>query len=158
HTVTVRATDSAGLTFDKQFTIGVTNVNEPPTDIALSHASVAENSANGTVVGSLSDTDQDIGDSAPSTLTNNLADRVSICRNDIRGAGRTLPALRSPDLHAVTVQVTDSGGLTFDKQFTIGVANVNEAPTNIALSHASVAENSANGTVVGSLSDTDPDA
>ena len=46
----------------------------------------------------------------------------------------------------VTVQVTDIGGLTFDKVLTIALTNVNETPTNIALSNASVAENSANGT------------
>ncbi len=33
HTVTVRATDSSGLTFDRVVTIGVTNTNEAPTDI-----------------------------------------------------------------------------------------------------------------------------
>jgi hypothetical protein len=35
YTVCVRSTDSGALSFDKQFTISITNVNEPPTDISL---------------------------------------------------------------------------------------------------------------------------
>jgi hypothetical protein len=45
HQVTVRVTDSSNATFDKVFSIGVTNVNEGPTAISLSAASVAENAA-----------------------------------------------------------------------------------------------------------------
>src|SRR4029078_208478 len=58
----------------------------------------------------------------------------------------------------VTVRVTDQGGLTFDKNFTIGLTNVNEAPTNATLSGSSVAENATNGTVVGTVAGVDPDA
>ena len=36
--------------------------------------------------------------------------------------------------------VTDAANHTFDKNFTIAVTDVNEAPTNISLSNASVAE------------------
>lgn len=34
HSVTVRVTDSGGLTYDETFTITVTNVNEAPTETA----------------------------------------------------------------------------------------------------------------------------
>ena len=57
----------------------------------------------------------------------------------------------------ITVRATDTGGLTFDQTFTIAIGNVNEAPTNIALSNTTVAENSAVNTVVGALSGSDPD-
>src|SRR5256885_11369786 len=55
----------------------------------------------------------------------------------------------------ITVRVTDQGGLFLDKTFTIGVTNVNEAPTNATLSGSSVAENAANGTVVGTVSSSE---
>ena len=45
HAITVRVTDQAGLTFDKTFTIKVTNINEAPTNATLSGGTVAENSA-----------------------------------------------------------------------------------------------------------------
>ncbi len=154
--VTVRVTDSGGLTFDKSFTIGVTNVNEAPTDISLSGNTVAENSANGTVVGALSALDPDAGDTATFSLINNAGGLFAINGNQLVVAGPL--DYETATSEQVTVRATDSGGLTHDKTFTIGVTNVNEAPTNILLSSNTVAENSANGTVVGTLSALDPDA
>ena len=61
-TVQVTATDAGGLSYSEDFTINVTNVNEVATDIALSNANVAENAA-GAVIGTLSTTDPDAGDS-----------------------------------------------------------------------------------------------
>ena len=156
HDITVRVTDGGGLTYDKTFSIGVSNVNEAPTDIALSNASVAENSANGTVVGSLSAVDPDAGDSASFALLDDAGGQFALNGNDVVVAGAL--DYETATSHDITVRVTDGGGLTYDKTFSIGVSNVNEAPTDIALSNASVAENSANGTVVGSLSALDPDA
>ena len=60
--------------------------------------------------------------------------------------------------HQVTVRVTDAPATPMTRCFTIDVTNVNEAPTDLALSANTVAENSANGTVVGQLSAVDPDA
>ena len=44
------------------------------------------------------------------------------------------------DSHSVTVRVTDGGGNTYDEVFVIGVGDVNEAPTDIALDNDTVAE------------------
>ncbi|MCH3873826.1 hypothetical protein LZC35_08925, partial [Campylobacter jejuni] len=73
-------------------------------------------------------------------------------------ANGTLLDYETATSQSITVRVTDQGGLTFDKTFTIAVTNVNEAPTNATLSAATVAENAANGTVVGTVTGTDPDA
>ena len=50
------------------------------------------------------------------------------------------------------------GGDGIDRQFTIFVDNVNEAPTGLVLSPSSIAENNAVGAVVGAFSSLDPDA
>jgi hypothetical protein len=42
HQISVRTTDQAGLTFDKTSTIGVTDVNEVPTNATLTSNTVAE--------------------------------------------------------------------------------------------------------------------
>src|SRR6201999_4540471 len=76
--LTVRVTDHGGLTFDKAFTIGVTNVNEAPTNASLSGGSVAENSANGTAVGTVTGVDPDAGSSLSYSLTNNAGGRFAI--------------------------------------------------------------------------------
>lgn len=53
YSMRIRVTDSASNTFERQFTIGITNVNEMPTDTSLTPTSIAENSPIGTVVGTL---------------------------------------------------------------------------------------------------------
>src|SRR5437868_2610829 len=55
------------------------------------------------------------------------------------------------------VRSTDQGGASVEKQFTITINDVNEAPTDITLSNSSVNENQSSGTTVGSFSSTDPD-
>ncbi len=135
YSVNVRTTDSAGNVFEKSFTITVTNVNEAPTDIALSNASVAENEPAGTVVGTLSATDQDAGQTHTFTVVtagcgNTYPDGSSFTVN--AGSLVTAASLdyEAKSSYSVCVRVTDDGtpGLTFDKLFTITVTNVNEAP------------------------------
>jgi hypothetical protein len=57
----------------------------------------------------------------------------------------------------VVVEVSD-GSRTDQQQLTVNVGNVNEAPSAATLSAATVSENAANGTVVGLVTASDPDA
>ena len=163
HGVTVRVTDQGGLTFDKTFTIAVTDVNEAtnhaPTSATLTGGSIAENAANGSVVGSVAGVDPDAGAVLNYTLTDNAGGRFAInaTTGQITVANGTLLNFESATQHNITVRVTDQGGLTFDKTFALGVTNVNEAPTNATLTGGSVAENAANGAVVGTIVGVDPD-
>jgi VCBS repeat-containing protein len=158
--VTVRVTDVGGLTYDETFTINLTNVNETPTDLSLSANTVAENAANGTVVGTVSGTDPDSGDTKTYSLTDTAGGRFSINASTgvITVADGSLLDYENAASHSLTVRVTDSDGLTYDGTFTINLTNVNEGPTNLALSANSVAENAVAGTVVGTVSGTDPDS
>ena len=52
---------------------------------------------------------------------------------------------------SIRVEVTDDGGATYQKNFTIEVGNGNDAPTDILLSNDSAAENQDVGTLVGML-------
>jgi large repetitive protein len=125
-----------------------------PTDIALSPASVPENSANGTVVGALSDTDTDPGDSATYTLIDDVGGRFAISGSDLVVADGTKLDFETDTSHQVTVRVTDGGGLTFDKVLSIGVTNVNEAP--VAANGA--ASGNEDTTIAGALAATDVDS
>jgi hypothetical protein len=64
----VRTADQGGLWFEKAFTITVSDVNEAPTELALSNNTIAENQPAGTVIGTLSTTDPDVGDTFTYTL------------------------------------------------------------------------------------------
>ena len=156
----VRSTDQGGLFFEKQFTVTITNVNEMPTDIALSAASIAENVSAGSTVGTFSTTDQDAGN----TFTYSLAIGTGSTDNaSFTITGNTLSINASPNFEAkssygLRVRSTDQGGMSFEKQFTVNITDENEAPTDIALSPASIAENNAPNATVGMLSTTDVDA
>ena len=164
HGVTVRVTDQGGLTFDKSFTIAVTDVNDTtnhaPTNATLTGGSIAENAANGAVVGAVAGVDPDAGAVLNYTLTDNAGGRFAInaTTGQITVANGTLLNFENATSHNVTVHVVDQGGLFFDKTFALGVTNVNEAPTGATLTGGSVAENAANGTAVGTIAGIDPDA
>jgi VCBS repeat-containing protein len=151
--VEVTTTDASGATFSETFSIAVGDVNEGPSDIALSNASVDENAA-GAVVGTLSTTDVDAGD------THSYA--VDDARFEVVGGQLKLKDGQSLNHEAeasvaVEVTTTDASGATYSETFSIAVGDVNEGPSDIALSNASVDENAA-GAVVGTLSTTDVDA
>ena len=156
HDVSVRVTDSANpaLSFDKTFTITVGDVNETPTDFTLSNENVAENSADGTVIGTLGGViDQDGGDTHGFTLLDDAGGRFSLVGDELRVADGTLLDFEAAASHDVTVRVTDSGNpaLSFDKTFTVTVGDANEAPTELTLNGNAVTENATDGTVIGTL-------
>ncbi|NEQ41257.1 MAG: DUF4347 domain-containing protein [Okeania sp. SIO3I5] len=176
HTITVRTTDSGepAESFDEQVTINVTDVDEtptpsnnPPTDISLDNNSITENSENGTVVGTLTTTDSDADDTHTYTLLNDADGRFAVDGNRILVANGSLFDFENNTTHTITVRTTDSGepAESFDEQVTINVTDVDETPTSsnnqptdISLDNNTVAENSENGTVVGTLTTTDSDA
>jgi VCBS repeat-containing protein len=160
YSIRVRSTDATGAFVDKQFTVTVGNVNETPTDIALSATTVAENAAVGTTVGTFTTTDVDVGDTFTYTL---VSGDGSADNGSFTIAGAALKTAASFDVetkgsYSIRVRSTDATGASFDKQFTVTVTNVNEAPTDISLSAATVAENAAVGTTVGTFTTTDVDA
>ena len=143
HAITVRVTDQGALTFDKSFTIAVTDINEAPTNATLSGGIVAENSANGTVVGTVTGVDPDQGAVLSYALVTDAGGRFAInsASGAITVANGTLLDYESATSHSVTVRVTDQDGLTFDKLFTIALTNV----AGVTLTGTSAA-NTLNGT------------
>jgi hypothetical protein len=159
YSVRVRSTDQGGLSTEKVFTISVTNVNEAPSDIAISAAVVAENQPSGTNVGALSTTDPDATNTFTYTLVSGTGstDNASFTIQGNQLVTASSFNFETQSSYFVRVRSTDQGGLLTEKVFTISVTNVNEAPADIAISGTSVPENQAIGTTVGTLSSVDPD-
>lgn len=160
YTIRVQTTDSTGRTLERVFTLTVTDQNVAPTGISLSDTSIAENEAASTSVGTLSTTDSNTSD----TFTYSIVSiDGSTTDTTFAISGNSLVATGSLDFetkssYSVVVRTTDQGGLSFDQTFTINVDDINEAPTAIAISDDSVADDSVSGTVVGSFTTTDVDA
>lgn len=150
--IVVSLTDDAGEAVSANVSIDVTNVNEAPS-VGDSSGSAAEDAPVGTVVASVSSSDPDAGDSVSYTVTGGP---FAI---DVFGVISTTAALdyESASAYSLTVTATDTGGLSDTATVTVSVTNVNEAPS-VADTSGSVAENASTGTVVASVSVSDPDA
>lgn len=156
-TVTAIAKETAtGQTSSKTQTLSVT-INARPTDITVDRAlSTVESTsdapvANGTVLGNFARVDAD-NDSFTFSLTDNAGGRFAISAAGVLTvANASLLDYESNTSHQIVVRVTDSGGLTRDKTFTVAVTNVDEAPATPTVSSQPVAiaaENAALGGVV----------
>ncbi len=162
YSVTVTATDGqiSPMTAMQTLTITVTDVNEAPTARDDTFV-VAENSATGTVVGSVTGTDPDSPNNVLTyaiTKNGNTGDVFDI--NSTTGAVTVANALdyETTASYSLVVTVTDGGSfpLSGTATLTITVTDINEAPT-ASDAPFSVAENSAMGTAVGTVTATDPD-
>ncbi|MBI5672418.1 MAG: DUF4347 domain-containing protein [Nitrospirae bacterium] len=129
--VTVQVSDGNGGMDTQAIAVTVANANEAPTDLILSANSVAENAATGTVVGTVSGTNPDTGDTKTYSLTDTAGGRFAINASTgvITVADRSLLNYEAAASHTLTVQVTDSGGQSYTETFTINLSNVNEGPT-----------------------------
>ncbi|MCE9533887.1 MAG: cadherin repeat domain-containing protein, partial [Planctomycetes bacterium] len=155
--VRVRATDGAGLWSEQGFTISLNNLNEAPDKLTLNGSTVRENSPTGTYVGWISTSDPD-GPVPTLSLADDAGGRFKISGSNLVVNDGSLLDFETNASHQVTIRATDALGLQLDKTYTINVANVNEAPTDITLSNAFIAMPAAAGAVVGQLGGSDPDA
>jgi RHS repeat-associated protein len=155
----VRTTDNAGASFEKVFTVSITNVNEAPTQLNLSTNSVAENSALGTTIGNLSTIDPDANNTHTYSLVTGSGDTDNSAFTII---GNKLNLNKAVDFegqpnYSIRLRTTDAGGLNLEQVIGINISDVNEAPTAIALSNLSINENVPNDSVVGIFNISDPD-
>jgi Ca2+-binding RTX toxin-like protein len=116
--------------------------NQAPTNLTLSNSNIAENQPINAIVGNLTSTDPDVNntftyslvtgtgatDNSLFTITNNQLKTNAVFNYETKNS------------YTIRVRTTDQGGLFYDKQLTIGVSNVNEAPvittaTSTALSY-----------------------
>ncbi len=136
---------------------GLSTTNQAPTNIFLSANNIAENAGANAVVGTLSNTDT--GGTYAYTLVpgDGATDngRFSILGTALRLTASANYESRRNSPYSVRINVND-GTHDFAKQLTISVDDVNEAPS-ASDNTFSVAENSANGTAVGTVTATDPD-
>ncbi len=127
-----------------------------PTDIALSNPLVPPGAPEGFVIGLLSATDPDAGDSVTVTLasTAEFPDQAifTVAGRELRLAA---PAAAPGQSYQIRLRATDSTGLSFEKSFVLTVQPV-QPPVSVALSRVAIPANTPAGTAIGTLSTTDP--
>jgi RHS repeat-associated protein len=160
YSLRLRATDLGGLFTEKVLTVEGTNTGEAPTNLLLSNNRVDENNAVNALIGQLTTIDPD----ANSTFTYQLVPGTGdgdnglfvITGNEL--SINTTTDFETKSSYAVRVRTTDNGGLSREQVFTIRVNDVNEAPIKLHFNGTAIPENSQQGTVIGQLNTTDPDA
>ena len=155
----IQTRDQGGLTFSQQFTIRIIDANDAPSDIQLSNNTIDESAVAGTFIGLVSSTDADANSTFNYSLvsgpggTDNGNFQLS---NDSLFSAQVFSFNQKPT-HSIRVRSTDNGNANFEKNFTIQVNDVNNAPTDLFLSNPIILENTTRGSVVGNLTTQDPD-
>ncbi|NVJ48503.1 MAG: tandem-95 repeat protein, partial [Cytophagia bacterium] len=128
YSVRVKSTDAGGLSFEKAFTITVTDANDAPTAITSTTLELAENSAIGTVIGEFSSTDEDTSDAHTYSLVSGTGDTDN-ASFEFDGANLNAKAsfnFETKSSYSIRVQSSDGNGGTLESQFTVNVTNVLE--------------------------------
>ena len=120
--------------FEVGFTVGgdgeVTTAGCAPTGLELTPDFVKENELAGTTVGSFSATDEDLDE----TFTYSFVEDATYPDNalfTIEGAVLKTAVIfdhEEDDIRLIKVRVTDSDGLTYDKEFPVYIVDINEIP------------------------------
>lgn len=159
YTVSVTTTDAAGASFVSSISIDVTDVNDAPSDIAIDVNTVAENSEIGTVVGALSTSDDDSGDTFTYSLADGAGDNASF---DLDGTNIITAAeidFETKSSYSVEVTTTDAAGASFTKSIIIDVTNVAEpsiaAIADLSFDITDIAETSTQSFTIENTGDTE---
>jgi VCBS repeat-containing protein len=126
-TVTIEV-DSTQKSFTKSFVITVNNVNEAPTNIGLSNASVTENDV-AAVIGSL--TIIDVDNTQFSYTVDD--DRFEVFNNKLKLKSEISLNFEAENKIDLTITATDDGSpsQSFTKDFTISVVDVNDTVVDV---------------------------
>ncbi|MEM6779359.1 MAG: Ig-like domain-containing protein, partial [Planctomycetota bacterium] len=124
---TYTVSDNIGLTSTAQIYITIQGANDNPDDLTATGMIIAENSANSTLVGAITPSDVDVGESFTYDLIDDAAGRFSI---DGSGVIRVLDTTRldfeDTSSHNITVEVTDLAGATYSETFVVNLTDVDE--------------------------------
>ena len=159
YSIRLLSTDLYGVSTEKSFLLSIQDLNETPTDLQLTNASVLEDIALDTSIGTFSTSDPDGADTFTYELVAGAGDDDNLHFSIVGNQLQTASALNfeAQSSHSIRVRTTDQHGLFYEKNFTILVEDVNESPTSILLSRSSLAENTLAHSTLGILSTLDQD-
>jgi len=156
--LTVRVTDDEPQSTQATVTVNLIDASDQAPVMGDQNFSVAENSPAGTTVGTLVYTDGDTNDSHTFDITGGSGDGLfnidSLGKITVApGAQLNYEAVTS---YNMTVEIEDEGGLTDTALVTVNVTNLNENPV-VTPATFTLAEDAANGAVVGVVQANDPE-
>lgn len=156
--LTIAAFDGVHTT-NQSLTVQVLNVNETPTAIAFTAATLAENAGANAVAGSFATTDPDAGNTFTYTMAAGAGDTDNALFNT---NGNSLRATASLDFenrssYSVRIRSTDQGGLGVERSIVIALTNVNDNAPVLTGGTLTIPQSAAVGWILDTLAATDAD-
>ncbi|MFT6971125.1 MAG: hypothetical protein ACJAXX_001693 [Roseivirga sp.] len=152
----ITANDGGGGTVRQSYTVITSNVNDAPIlATALPNITATEDVLLSSLlnIASFSDVDRDAL-TYTATFTGNTWLSFDRATNRFTGT----PTNNDIGVVTVTVTATDGSGTSADGSFTLTIANVNDAPSDISLANLNIAENSTAVAILSAISSVDVDA
>lgn len=133
---TTLTTASPDERFQSTVEFTTSSQNQAPAGLNISSTSIPENSGSDSVVGQITTTDPDDGDSFTYSLVTGAGgadnSRFTISGDQLK-IGES-PNFETKDSYSLRIRTTDSGGLSFEKSFTITVEDLDEAAPSAVVS------------------------
>ena len=119
---------NTGNGFEEDINANKSDTNQAPTNITLNNSTIAENQPINTKIGNFTTIDPDAGNTFTYTLVSGTGDTdnnvFTITNNELKtNSGFDYETKNS---YSIRIKTTDQGGLSFEKQLTIGVTDVND--------------------------------
>ena len=119
--------DGQGGEATANVSLGITSVNDAPTNLEITNLGIEENSLGGTVVGELSISDPDQGDTITYAIENSeVANLFEIDGNQVIVKEGAVLDFETQETYDLTISATDQGGLSVQNNFTIQLTDVLE--------------------------------
>ncbi|QEI40437.1 Alkaline elastase YaB [Dolichospermum sp. UHCC 0315A] len=115
----------------------IATLNYAPTNLTLSNNTIAENQAIGTAIGTFTTTDPDTGNTFTYSLVTGTGatdnSLFAITNNQLKT--NSVFDYETQNSYSIRVRTTDQGGLSYEKQLTIGVNDLNEITGNPSINN-----------------------
>jgi hypothetical protein len=120
---------NTGNGFEEDINANQSDTNQAPTNITLNNSTIAENQPINTKIGNFTTIDPNTGDTFTYSLVSGTGDTnnnsfIIVGNNELQT--KAIFDYETKNSYSIRVKTTDQGGLSFEKQLTIGVTDVND--------------------------------
>lgn len=135
YTLAIGGLDNLNLGVQGSITITLNDINEAPTDLALSESTIVQNNLIGAVVGVLNTTDADVNSTFTYTLVSGTGDTdnaaFTISGADLKAA--IIFNYTTKSSYSIRVKSTDNGALSVEKVLIINIDKADLMVTNFSV-------------------------
>lgn len=156
YSIEVKVKDKGNLEASYVFPFEVINTNDPPTNITLSDTTIFENEPFETIISAVEIEDVDHGDNHIIILQEGNFDNENFLVTNSKLKSNKIFNYEEDSIYTIFIKAQDEGGASFNKNISILVKDVNEAP-EVKNEIFTIDETALSGDIIGNLSATDPE-